>query len=123
MTDDMDGSGILMVREHVSLQTISTLAHASYGDFAKAVVDLERTMMAVGGEMHADGEALLLEDGSRQSHLWGINLYPQEHGSEAFIEYESMINLRPSQGNRTTGVDDPAMRMRVADVVARLVRP
>jgi len=122
MTDHVDDTGTLIVRGSVSLAVISKLADGSYGAFVKAVVDLGRSVMAVGGEMHAGGEALLLADGSLQADLWGINLFPNDYGSGTFIEFESMINLRPRQGNRTTGVDDPTTRMMVADVVARLVQ-
>ena len=76
--------------------------------------------MAIGGELHADEEALLLQHGSRQADLWGINLYP-ERPAPAFIEFDSMINVRPSQGNRSRGVDDAAVRAQIRDIVARLV--
>jgi Protein of unknown function (DUF5674) len=75
----------------------------------------------VGEGLHADEEAGLLDDGSRQSNLWGINLYPGEHGGPDWLEFDSMINLRPSQGNRTRSVDDPATRERIAELVERLV--
>jgi len=113
----------IIVRQHVTLADVAAHARDSYGDFVKAVVDIQRQLMAMGGEMHADDEALLIDDGSGQSDLWGINLYPEEHGSDGFIEYDSMINLRPRQGNRTTGVDDRATREKIAAVVARLVQP
>ena len=78
--------------------------------------------MAVGGDLHADDEAMLLADGSRQRDLWGINLYPGESGSD-WIEFDSMINLRPRQGNRSRGVDDEQIRARIREVVGCLVPP
>ena len=78
--------------------------------------------MAVGGDLHADDEAVLLADGSRQRDLWGINLYPGMIGSD-WIEFDSMINLRPSQGNRSLGVDDEQMRARIHEVMESLVPP
>ncbi len=66
-----------------------------FGDLVKAVVDVERNIMALGGELHADEEALLLDDGSLQPHLWGINLYPSEYGDAGWLEFDSMINVRP----------------------------
>jgi hypothetical protein len=75
----------------------------------KAVVDVEKEIMAVDAELHADEEALLLEKGSRQEDLWGINIYPEMPENER-IEFDAMINLRPSQGNRTRGVDAPETR-------------
>ena len=97
------------------------MAADQFGDFVKAVVDVQRGIMAVGAELHSDEEALLLQDGSRQAHLWGINLYPDRPPGE-LVEFDSMINVRPSQGNRSRGVDDRAVQQQIADVVARLVR-
>ena len=87
----------------------------------KAVVDIERGVMAIGGEMHADEEAALLDDGSRQVDLWGINLYPAEAGPE-WLEFDSMINVRPSRGNRSRDVEDPDIRNAIRQLVASLVR-
>ena len=87
----------------------------------KAVVDIKQGIMAVGGEMHADEEALLLDEGSPQPSLWGINLYPAQFGTPRFIEFDSVINIRPRQGNRTRSVDDAAVRATVTSIVARVV--
>jgi len=76
--------------------------------------------MLLGAELHADEETELLATGSRQSDLWGINLYPDVAG-EDWIEFDSMINLRPSFGNRSRGVDDPVTRARIVALVGRLV--
>jgi len=75
----------------------------------------------VDAELHADQETLLLESGSRQQDLWGINFYPDVPGDD-WLEYDSMINLRPATGNRSRGVDDPAVRERIREIVTRLVR-
>lgn len=91
------------------------------GHLVKAVVDVERRVMAIGGELHSDEEQALLQEGSRQRDLWGINLYPEETTPE-WIEYDSMINLRPSQGNRSRGVDDASLREKIRSVVASLVQ-
>lgn len=101
---------------------LARLAEAQFGDFIKAVVDVSRGIMAIGGDLHADDEAELLADGSDQQDLWGINLYPGEQGPD-WIEFDSMINLRPSQGNRSRGVDDPEIRARIRGVVSSLVSP
>ena len=97
------------------------MAEEQFGDWIKAVVDVSRGIIAVGGDLHADDEAALLADGSRQRDLWGINLYPEERGD--WIEFDSMINLRPSQGNRSRGVDDERIRARIREVVGSLVPP
>ncbi len=106
--------------KRISLDELRAMASATFGDLVKAVVDVRRGVMVVDAELHADQEALLLETGSDQTDLWGINLYPElEPG--ALIEFDSMINLRPSQGNRSRGVDDPEIRARIIEVVFRLV--
>lgn len=97
------------------------MAEAGFGDMVKAVVDVERRVMLVDAELHADLEAALLEEGSSQGHLWGINLYP-ELAEEEWVEFDSLINLRPSQGNRSRGVEDPATRQAILDLVKSLVR-
>ena len=76
--------------------------------------------MALGGELHSDEEAALLDDGSSQENLWGINLYPEERG-EDWIEFDSMINVRPSQGNRSRGVEDEEIRERIRRIVESMV--
>ena len=86
----------------------------------KAVVDIERGIIAVGGELHADEEAALIDDGSQQADLWGINIYPAFAEPE-WIEFDSMINVRPSQGNRSRDVEDQSVRAMVRAVVSRLV--
>ena len=98
------------------------MAEAGFGDLVKAVVDVDRGIMAVDGELHADEEALLLENGSEQGHLWGINLYPALARAD-LIEFDSMINIRPSQGNRSRSIDDPDIRERMIQVVESLVLP
>lgn len=93
-----------------------------FGNLVKAVVDVEKGIMVVGGELHADEEALLLEKGSQQQNLWGINLYPELQGDE-FIEFDSVINLRPMQGNRTCEVDDVQLRQKIKEIVNGLILP
>jgi hypothetical protein len=96
------------------------MAEGRFGNLVKAVVDVERKIMALDGELHADEEALLLENGSRQENLWGINIYPDLEGPDR-IEFDSVINIRPSQGNRSRGVDDQSIREKIVEVVAGLV--
>jgi hypothetical protein len=105
----------------VSIDEVRRLARGRFGDVVKAVVDLRREVMLLDADMHADQEAELLADGSAQADLWGINLYPDIEGDD-WLEFDSMINLRPSFGNRTRGVDDPVVRQGIAQLVERLVR-
>jgi len=96
------------------------IAEAQFGDMVKAVLDVNRRVMAIGGELHSDEEAALLDDGSRQQDLWGINLYPAEAGAD-WIEFDSMINVRPAQGNRSRDVEDPQLRESIRRIVETLV--
>jgi Protein of unknown function (DUF5674) len=112
---------VRIVRDVITLAELNELAEERFGDLVKAVIDLEREVMAVGEGMHADEEAALLDDGSRQADLWGINFYPAEYGSPDWLEFDSMINLRPGQGNRGRSIDDPVTRGRITDLVGRLV--
>lgn len=112
---------IEVVRDGVPLRHLAELAEAGFGDLVKAVVDIQAAVMAIGGGLHADEEAVLLDLGSAQVDLWGINLYPEQHGTEDWIEFDSMINVRPKQGNRSRSVEDPETRRRIVDVVNRLV--
>ena len=110
---------IRIIIQPLSRQELKQLAQERFGNMIKAVVDIEREVMAIGGELHADEETLLLEQGSQQEHLWGINLYP-DTTDDSWLEFDSMINLRPSQGNRSRGVDDEALREKIKKVVTKL---
>jgi hypothetical protein len=105
----------------ISLDEIRTLAKERFGDMIKGVVDLGRGILLLDADLHADQEASLLADGSQQADLWGINLYPDVAG-EDWLEFDSMINLRPSFGNRSRGVDDAATRAAIVAFVLRVVR-
>jgi len=105
-----------IVREPMTLSDVRDLAQARFGDMVKASVDVGRGVMAIGGELHSDEEALLLDDGAKQADVWGINIYPDEP-DDAWIEFDSLINVRPAQGNRSRGVDDPAVQLAIRRVV------
>lgn len=93
-----------------------------FDGMVKAVVDIHRLMIAVDAELHSDLEGLLLRDGSKQKDLWGINFYPALAGDD-FVEFDSMINMRPSQGNRSRGVESPETQAAIRRVVsARVAR-
>ena len=109
-----------IVRTLIPFSEIIAASQRRFGDMVKAAVDVGRGVMALGGELHSDEEALLLEDGALQADVWGINIYPAEAG-DTWIEFDSMINVRPSANNRTRGVDDAALRSRIRAVVDALV--
>jgi Protein of unknown function (DUF5674) len=111
---------IRVIKIKISRAELQKIAEVQFGDLVKAVVDIEQGIMAIGGDLHADEETVLLEQGSKQLNLWGINLYPNEPG-EKWIEFDSVINIRPSSGNRSRGVDEPQKREKIIQVVNRLV--
>ena len=106
----------------ISMEELRRLAAGRFGDMVKAVVDLKRGLMLLDADMHADQEAELLSEGAARKDLWGISLYPDMPDAD-WLEFDSMINLRPSFGNRSRGVDDPAARAAITALVTRLVRP
>ncbi len=112
---------ITLVEEKIDKAKLIELANERYGDLVKAVVDIKRGIMILGGELHSDEEALLLEQGSHQQDLWGINIYPDKTGEE-LIEFDSIINLRPSQGNSSRDVTDPSIRQKIKEIVNLLVK-
>jgi hypothetical protein len=113
---------IQVVRATIPLEELQRLTREQFGDFVKAVVDVGQGVLAIGGELHADEETLLIEQGARQANLWGINIYPDRPPAER-IEFDSMINVRPSQGNRSRSVEDPAIRSQIEAIVSRLIGP
>lgn len=109
-----------IIGDKISKSELREMAKNMFGDFVKAVVDLEKEIAAVDAELHADLEALLLERGSKQENLWGINLYP-ELSEEDFIEFDSMINIRPGQNNRSRDVENPEIRKKIVSVVSKII--
>ena len=91
------------------------------GAMVKAVVDIEKGILAIDADLHADLEQMLLKNGSKQDALWGINLWFEEEGGD-LIEFDSMINVRPRQNNRTRDVEDPAVRAKIVEIVDKWIR-
>ena len=111
-----------IVKEGISRAELNQLAHEQYEDIIKAVVDVAQGIMGVGGELHVDIQSVLVEqENSRGTDIWGINLYLEKSGDD-FVEFDSMINLKPNVGNRTRNVEDEAIRKKIWEVVKRLVK-
>ena len=115
-----DPPGIVIVQSRIERSELDRLVGAYFGDMVKLVVDVRREVVAVGGELHADAEQLLLEQGSRQADLWGANYYPGR-GSEGCLEYTALINIRPSQGNPSMEVEDAGARELIRGLVSQLI--
>lgn len=109
--------------ETITVAELTTMSETMYGDLVKAVADVSRSVLVVDAELHVDEEQYLLESGSRQADLWGFNLHPPRFGTEHFIEFDSMVNIRPRQKNRSRGVEDPAIREQIIELVSRKVVP
>jgi len=108
----------MILREPVKFDELLGVCKFKYYDeMVKAVVDIERELIAVNGHMHADLEEMLLDDESRQQDLWGINLHPD--GEE--IEFDSLINIRPGQNNRSRGIENPEVAQKVVEVTKKWI--
>jgi Protein of unknown function (DUF5674) len=111
---------VVLTDEPIPPETLRVLVERFFEDMVKYVADIERGVAAVGGELHADAEALLLEGGSRQQDVWGANYYPGL-GPDGCIEFTSLINIRPSHGNRSMEVEDRRVRARLREITFRLI--
>ena len=110
-----------IITETLKLDELRQMAVATFGNLVKAVVDVEKEIIAVDAELHSDLEALLLKDGSKQKNLWGINFYPEIQGDD-FVEFDSMINMRPSQGNRSRSIESEEMRKKIVVIVSKRIK-
>jgi Protein of unknown function (DUF5674) len=112
---------ITLVDKPITREQLKTAAWPYYEEIVKAVVDVEKGIMAIGGEMQADEEKFLLEHGSKQEDLWGINVFTELEGPE-MVEFDSLINIRPRIGNRSRGVENGEIRERIIQMVSTLVK-
>jgi hypothetical protein len=111
---------IEIVSKKISNTELKKLAEEFYENMVKAVVDVQREIMAIGGEMHADAEGVLLGEGSKRADLWGVNLYLDRPEADR-IAYTSMINVRPRAGNSGMEVEDKALRDRIQTIINQRV--
>ncbi len=111
---------IVSEKNPITTSELKKMAKNMFDNLVKAVVDIDKGVMAADAPMHSDEEAELIKNGSKQEDLWGINLYPGKRG-EDFIEFDSMINIKPNQGNRSRGVKDVKIRNKIIKIVNKLV--
>lgn len=107
---------IIIFTDKISFAEIKHLAELRFGDMVKGVVDIDKKVVALGGELHADEEAELLNAGSKQMDLWGINIYHYLKWPD-MVEFDSMINIRPNQGNRSRSVEDEEIREKILEIL------
>ena len=112
---------IKIIKKPISKKELEELAKEGFGDVIKAVVDVEQEIMAVGGELHADEEVLLMEkENSKRENTWGVNFYPDKSEND-FIEFDSMINLKPAFGNRSRDVENSEIKAKIKKIVEKLI--
>ena len=118
---NLDSPGIVIVSDQpIDTAQLTELVDRFFSDMVKLVVDVRRRVVAVGGELHADAEAVLLEGGSEQADLWGANYYPGL-GPDDCLQFTALINIRPAHDNRAMEVQDPAIREEMGAIVRELV--
>lgn len=107
---------MIQLDKAITRDELQELANNTFEDMIKGVVDIRKKALVVDAELHSDIESYLLNNGSKQDDLWGINLYPSIHGTD-FIEFDSLINIRPGRGNRSRGVESPQIQQQITDIV------
>ena len=111
---------MIILGKTISIEELKAIAGELYGDMVKAVADVRNGLIAIDAELHSDLERLLLENGSNQEDLWGFNIYPEMEG-EDFIEFDSLINIRPRQNNRSRYVESGEVREEIAEMVCKFI--
>ena len=111
---------IVVVDRRIEAGELARLVERFFGGMVKLVADVRRGVIAVGGELHADAEQVLLASGSRQVDLWGANYYPGR-GRDGCLEFTALINIRPAQGNRSMEIEDGPIREAVRRLTFELV--
>lgn len=109
-----------LIDKSITLAELKKISTTLFSGLVKAVVDIKREIMVVDADMHADEEKYLLELGSKQDDLWGINLYPGQKDND-FIEFDSMINVRPRLNNFSRGIDDNKLKEKITHIVNKLI--
>ena len=108
----------MIMAEKITVEELIKMSELMSDPMVKGVVDIHRRVLVVDAGLHSDEELFLLEQGSAQADLWGINLWPDFYGADDFVEFDSMINIRPGQDNRSRGVENPETRRVIREIVA-----
>lgn len=111
-----------IVKDKIEIAELKEMSKKMFEELVKVVVDIEKGIMAVDAPLHVDEEQLLMEEESSEPrNLWGINIWPNKNKDE-FIEFDSMINIKPGWNNRTRGVDSSEIREKIIDIVNKLIK-
>ncbi|MEI0702634.1 DUF5674 family protein [Brachyspira intermedia] len=111
---------MIIIKESIEVSEIKNMLGNFFTDMVKGVVDIEKNELALDAELHSDLESLLIENGSLQKNLWVINIYP-ELDDEDFIEFDSWINIRPADNNRSRYVEDENIRNKIIEILNNLI--
>jgi hypothetical protein len=108
--------------DNISVSELREMSKKMFDPIVKAVVDVRRRVAVFDADLHSDEEMYLLQNGSGQDDLWGINLWPEKYGEDGFIEFDSLINLRPYLNNRSRGVENAELRGLIREIIGGIVR-
>ncbi len=111
---------IEIIKKKITKGKLKEIAQETFDEMVKAVVDIDQEILAIGGELHADGEAVLLENGSEPGDLWGVNIYLNKPRDKR-IEFSALINIRPSVGNRSIKVQDLKIQQKIREIIDKLI--
>ncbi len=106
--------------QKVDIAELKEMAQKMFGSLVKGMVDVEKEIMAVDAPMHSDLlEFLMKEENCNPKDVWGINIYPEKSG-EDFIEFDSVMNLKPAFNNKSRGIEDAEIREKIIKIVQKL---
>ena len=111
---------IRVIKENVSKEELSDIAKEFYVNMVKGAIDVENDIISLGGEYHVDANMVLIEHGSHQDNIWGFNLYLEKEGDD-WIEYVSLINIRPADGNRSMFIENEQLRDKIKEIINKKI--
>ena len=112
---------IKIIKEKITKQELIDMAKENYGDMIKAVVDIKKEIIAIGGEFHSDASVILVEqEGSNQEDVWGVNIYPEKEKNER-LEFNSLVNIKPLKNNRDAEIESEEIKDKIKNIADRLI--
>lgn len=111
---------ILIIKEKINRENFKKIVKEWFEDMTKAVVDIEKEVIALGGELHSDALKLMIEKGYNPKNLWGINIYVDKDKDQR-IEYNSLINIRPLENNRSLEIQSQKIKEKIRKIVDKLI--
>ena len=110
-----------IIKEKIDISELNEMTEKMFGSLVKAMVDVDKEIMAVDAPLHSDlMELLMQEESCEPQNLWGINIHPDKSEND-FIEFDSMMNLKPALGNKSRGVEDENIRRKITEIINKLI--